>query len=622
MKNLLLSTAFLLFSFSAFTQLYVKPNGIQDSYIYVKDQILFVEQGLNLTVNPTSGSEASIYLRNNAQLIQGTSNTLNDGTGEISVLQNTPDSDAWDYTYWASPVGNPRPAAPAPGNRYFGLARVNNYQTERSSTVSLTTPALNGIITPMTISTRWLYMKPDGLEAESDYERFGAGNSVPTGMGFTMKGLGTTNHDQVYDFRGRANNGDISFPIFADEYTLSGNPYPSALDLNLVFYDPANAAIKQFKYWDEDHSINSHQYADNRGGYGTYVPGPTDPTGTTDNGFYTAAIFKTNWSGGSSSGNFGPGAIYARRFAPIGQGVLFEGLVDGTVTIKNSHRRYFKEGASTGTFRRPGSRNIVTDDESPFDEVDNRIPQIRINVKFSDSHIRQLVLALYAHSTDTFDRGLDGEHPMDAQRAEAYFPVADDDGANLKPYVIQTVPFEFRKKIPIIFELDEPFSVEVEAIEEVNLPTEAAYLWDNSTNAFHKITGGQAANLILQAGEYNNRFFIVFRNSSSTIPDTTNDGGIVAIGDRSLPDTIKASVDVFQNNNIAQLEINNPEGYNIKAAYVFDMNGKMLIQQQDIGSQTNFSFSTANLSDAVYIVKLITIDNITIDYKVSVYNNR
>jgi hypothetical protein len=266
MKNLIFSIAALLFTASSVAQLYVKPNGTDASYIYVKDEVLFVENDINLTANPVGATEASIYFRDGAQLIQGDAITsTNTGTGYISILQNNPGSDAWDYTYWSSPVGVPSGTS----NQNFGSLRFFNPQGTKDagcncylgtdSTANVPTTNFNGELTPdMRISSRWLY-----TYSSSTWSRIYNNSVVLPGRGFTMKGLGTTgtsdpNHDPTYDFRGRANNGNIIVPITEDEGTLSGNPYASALDLNAVFYDPDNTAIDSFSYWDEDRSIDSH----------------------------------------------------------------------------------------------------------------------------------------------------------------------------------------------------------------------------------------------------------------------------------------------------------------------------------------------------------------------------
>ena len=84
------------------------------------------------------------------------------------------------------------------------------------STRAFTTPASNGFSAPLTISRKWLYRwDPYTQRYLPNY----AGATVPPGYGFTMKGTDVTaagvpeTQNQLYDFRGRPNNGDIVLPI-------------------------------------------------------------------------------------------------------------------------------------------------------------------------------------------------------------------------------------------------------------------------------------------------------------------------------------------------------------------------------------------------------------------------
>ena len=181
------------------------------------------------------------------------------------------------------------------------------------------------------------------------------------------------------------------------------------------------------------------------------------------------------------------------------------------------------------------------------------------------------------------------------------------------PYVIATVPFEIGKKIPLAFILDQQFRFKVKAVEEVNI-SNAAYLFDRDENTYQKITGGEEAQLLLPAGEYDNRFFIVFRGPSDVI--TPN-----IVGTTALENIIRSSFGFFQNNPVKQLEVSNPEGYDIMTAHIFDMTGKLVVNKSNIGTSRNFTFSTANLSDVVYLVKLITFENIDVNYKIVIHNN-
>jgi Secretion system C-terminal sorting domain len=625
MKILLLSLAMLTTTANVFAQLYVTPNGATDSYIYVDDEVLFVEQDINLAANNSGTTEASIYLRNQAQLVQGTTVIPNSGTGYISVFQDS-NSDSYDYNFWGSPVGN----MSGSGNNNFGMARVNDSLSLTNSTVALTTPGYNGASVPLTISTRWYYR---WNPATQRYVYNGMGNVVPPGYGFIMKGTDVTVHidpfndpqNQLYDFRGRPNSGDITIQLqtgvtssdgVMNDYTLAGNPYPSALDLNEVFYDANRVTPKfsEYRFWDEDRSINSHYYIDNKGGFGTWIPLVEDDTNP---GFYTRPTFYNYNAGGGQGGSTGiMGPIIERRFAPIGQGFMIKALVTGSITIKNSHREYIVEGvANDSQFRSPIPINNdpITTAGGSTGGNDNFsvIPQIRIITVFGEnSHMRDMGLLFYPSSTDGFDLGMDATHPMDAAVAETYFKIGDSPDTYMN-LVIQTVPFEPYKQVPIAFTLEEEMKFVVKVVEQINTPFDKAYLYDSSNGSYQEITAGEDAVLFLPTGIYEDRFFITFRGDyqdRNSNPLTT------------AQNELSENVNFFQNNPISQLEISNPEGYNIRSVSIFDMGGKLILTQENLGTQSRLSFPTANFSDGIYLVKLSTVDNLTLDYKISVFN--
>ncbi len=633
MKNLLLLVALLLSSFGAIAQLFVEPNGATDSYIYVSDQILFVEQDIEMTANPTATLKPSIYLRDGAQLIQGASSSDNSGNGKLSVYQNAPDSDQWTYNYWCSPVSITPTGAGGAGNKNFGISRLYQIDGVTAGTQNIPTISFEGFTSPsLQISKRWIYTKPRGMEEEVAYVWAGSSNTVAPGMGFTMKGVDpspvpVTGYE--YDFRGRPNNGNIDVQVFNGEWTLTGNPYPSALDLNRVFWDADNTEIMQFRYWDEDKTKDSHLYTENAGGYGTWVPGLSDPNSiSTDPGFepglYTVPTFSIYNAGGTGVPD--PTAVtpgmYNRRFAPIGQGFLVEATATGTVRLKNSHRRYIKEGTAnhsehrlqgdTQTMIDPGTGRPIAIGSPSLSR--NILPQLRINTTFGTTNTRQVLLAFSENSTDGFDRGLDASSPMDGT-SEAYLPV----GLELvnEPCVISTLPFRREKHIPISFNLAEQGQVIMSVVEQIEFDNNIAYLWDSLEHTFQQISNGggvvrpNEASVMLDAGVYENRFFIVFK----TFREMQADSPL-----QTKKDEILASVDVFQNNPIKQLEVGNPEGYEIKSANIFDMSGKLVFSESNPGNSTRLTFPTGNLSEGIYLVMLITNEGVTIDHKITVRN--
>ena len=69
LKNLLFLISTFLFTVTTEAQLYVKPNGTDASYVYVKDVVLYVENNIELYENEDSTTEkASMYFRDEGQL--------------------------------------------------------------------------------------------------------------------------------------------------------------------------------------------------------------------------------------------------------------------------------------------------------------------------------------------------------------------------------------------------------------------------------------------------------------------------------------------------------------------------------------------------------------------------
>lgn len=645
MKNLLLSSVLLLTTAAAFSQLYVAPNAStsSDSYIYVDNQILFVEQDVNLVRNTNNATtEASIYLRNQSQLLQGATGSNNDGTGLISVIQDSR-SDSYDYNYWCSPVGNPTQGGGVAGNRNFGLLSINDSLGLTNAAVTNWTNTVNGSgsgdgtaagVNPLVISRRWLYKRPAG----SGWTNIGLTDNVNPGLGFTMKGTNVSSHgnvhedpnNQKYDFRGRPNNGDITVATVNDGSILSGNPYPSALDLNRLFWDTSasdtdgtmndgNSEIVQFRFWDEDRSINSHLFIDNKGGYGTWVPGPSNPNGTNP-GVYTRPTFVSYDAAGNpmpSQPGDDDGLVYERRFSPIGQGFIIKAGPssggDGTlnqITIRNEHRRFVQEGlANNSQFRSQGE---VENQNELGNKTNSDIGFVRIYTMFGDSHYRDMALTISPDASYYFDRGLDALHPNDGGDTDAYFPAYNNENSSEREnLVIQGVPDDYDMILPFAVKVSgKKNRIDITAVEEENLQGRNVFLYDSQINSYQMITSGRIATIEIEAGTYEDRYFLVYKDidkiEKQNYEETKN--------------AITASMDFFQNNRASQLEVGNPENYEILSATMFDMAGRMVYRRTNLGNNNQFQFPTGNLSDGVYIVKLTTSDNIVIDYKMSVKN--
>ena len=620
LKKLLFSIITLLFTVTSFGQLYIQPSGpmaSNASYMYVKGEILYVAGDINLTENPIGETEASIYFRNGGQLLQGGVGSTNTGSGYISILRDNPNYDAWDYTYWSSPVGDQTLATTTPGNSLFGVTRFFEELGVTEARANNPTENYNGEESPMRISNRWLYT----YTAIHGWNRINATSVVPMGYGFTMKGLGTTNGDQTYDFRGRPNNGNVLVEdlVGGGLYNLlSGNPYPSALDLNIVFHGNSSN-LDSFKFWDEDRTKDGHYYIDNSGGYGTWVPDTLEPD---FDGFipgvYTPAVFLNYNNDGSPGapavGGSTPGD-YARRFAPVGQGFMVwgkPGVGTWDFRILNNWRRYITEGSASqfrnnnGVGTKPGDSKSDAIGITPV--PDYRSPSLRINTYFNESHMRQLVVTFHDDATDGYDRGYDALSSMDATGGDAFFPIQISDELKL-PHVIQGVRYHIYKQIPYTITLDAQTRVVVTTAEEVKF-NGSVYLYDAMEDMYQEITSDRTAQMYLPAGTYEDRFFITFLNRRKT----------QELANEKTKNKLLENITFFQNNPSQQLEIANPERHHITSTAVFEMSGKLVYSASKLGANDSFTFPTGNLSDGIYLVMLTLNDTIGVNYKIRVKN--
>ncbi len=576
----------------ALAQMTIRPN----SYVYVNDGLLYVDQGIDLQ------TDAKLYLRRDAQLLQSRtkSASTNLGVGVLSVFQEGT-SDEYDYNYWCAPVGI---ADAIIGNRLFSLAQIYRPTTPLVSVGAGTTTGLNGTANPLVISSYWIWTFVTS-SAYSSWFHVGTGNIAP-GLGFTMKGTdgadgtdiygnGVFNNDgfgnQRYDFRGRPNDANINVSVAAGQWTLTGNPYPSALFVDAFLLDPDNTEINAAAYyWEHQKNIDSHFLADYEGGYGTYVPGTPAP----GDGIYTSAFINTYNPDGSVDlpGMIQTGLAIRRDYAPIGQGFMVEGVSGGQVTLKNSHREFYREGLPLSAFERPANR------ETPGD--DQRLPHLRFTTVIDNLGGRELALILVPFATDGLDRGLEGKSPNgDELPKDVAFWL------NNEKYVIQGVAFDPAKRIPLVVKSTGSSVFKFSLSGVVNFDaSQPVFLYDALDNSYHSLNDGGVYEVLVPDGLHANRFQITFQDS--------------ALGVANLETT---TLQIVQDNTSGELIIRNPQLFEITKCSLYDMAGRLVLEKIDLGNAAETRMSTGGLSEAIYVVKVET-DKKDFGQKISVVNRQ
>lgn len=568
-----------------------------NSYIYV-DGTAFISSPtvapLYVTDDIDLANNGHIYLRNQAQLIQGNS-VGNSGTGQLSVYQ-TGTSNTYMYNYWGSPVGLNVGAA---GNTDF---RANNalYGETAAPITSLpatyvSEPNYDGVAgTPPVIAEFWLYSYVGTTAAPNEYQDWVAlgsiGNLGP-GYGFTMKG--NPSGAQQYDFRGRPNNGTITVPINANRETLVGNPYPSAIDARAFIHGNANNAsiinAATLSFWEQDPSSStSHVLVNYAGGYATYTINASGPVVET----FTPATFDTYNPDGTqnTTGSSSTTGKSVFRYIPIGQGFMVES--DGTagsIQFTNAMRVFQKETASLSEFFRAdiGTTENSSENEAQYTEdglsiMPEGYKRFRINMDFNDTYTRQLTQTFHASATDGEDYGLE-TISSESHASNAYWPLND------KFFNAQAFAFDQELRIPMVIQIteDEGSSVRFRIFDIQNFDdSQPIYAHDKVTGVYADLRE-EHFEIFLDQGEYSNRFEITFQSESLNVNDI-----------------IASDFEIFQNTKNEELTILNPNGWEVDSVELFDVSGKRVLYATNLGSQSDYRFSTRSLSEGVYVASI------------------
>lgn len=612
MRGLFLVTAYLFVFQSALGQLSVSPsnNGQKSNYLYVKGEVLYVENDVRLMKNPTPANEASIYLRSGGQLLQGEQQSkANSGTGNISLFAEG-STNAYDYNYWGSPVT-------AAENGLFGISLLHAPISNINSRPAQLTTALNGTANPLTISTRWIYTFTGNFY--SNWNFIGGSTSIPPAYGFTMKGTEGQDHTYVdglpnnpgnaqrYDFRGRPNSGVIEVPISSESFVLVGNPYPSAFDLSLFLLENSGAGVLKSGchgdldrrnvttgiayFWDSKEKGNSHYLEDYMGGYGAFSP--IDPCTT---GVYEPPVFKK--ISGAEDGS--KGKYFHRKDLPIAQGFLVQGAEDGKMIFRNSHRRFLKE-----EFNKSGSLSGTTEKKHEHSENDPQLTVVKINVSVNNQYERSLSLAFWDEATPGVDSGMDAET----------FEVAPTDAGwllNDKSFVIDVRPFDILDEIPLFLQVEEQLpKVTLSAGNSTNSSGREIFIVDSQTADYFSISK-EPLTLTLEPGTYHGRYKVAFAGK---------------ISQEELPqeffrdETVAVKFDIIQNNRQGELQIIGNDHFPVKAIGIFDLQGKRMLYRSNFDNRRSVEISTRPWANGVYIVKVTGMDNKKTVRKISVYNN-
>lgn len=516
--------------------------------------------------------DGKLELRGKSQLIQTADSALDPTSmGHIERIQQG-QSNRYNYNYWSAPVSTINPTT---NNHGF---QIDNILRDGSNAQNLLpinwTSNLDGeMTTPLTLSSFWIFKFQNMTPNYANWSAVGPyGNLLPA-QGFTLKGSSPASGVQHLAFVGKPNNGTITTPVAAGNLNLTGNPYPSALDVNAFIAANSSVINGTLYFWEHFASNDTHVLVDYQGGYATRNLVGGTPTFSSNNSD-DEAEHKT------------PG-----RFIPVGQGFFVKGAWGGEVTFTNSQRVFMKETAAD-------SNTIFRLDDGPgpaqiYDNSNDAVPEdnfARIRLGFdspNDFHRQVLIGFMNEHATSGVDIGYDSVN-IDTQPYDMFLT---NNGKNL--VIMGEGYFNENNVYPISVKAAAQGTIRfvVDATENLD-ENQDIFIYDNVTQTHHSIKNS-SYEVTVAAGLTTDRFSMRFVN-----PD--------ALSNNDFQSSDAIGLAFTTANNTIILENSKPDT-TVETLVLYDMLGRTIASWNIANrNQTKLQIPIVNASAGTYVIKVHT----------------
>lgn len=451
-----------------------------------------------VSVNPGG----SLTFEDTASLVQINDSSVN--SGNIIYKRKTTPMKLYDYGYWSSPVSN------ATLSQLVGDSYFYSFSPSTNSYVYHTAA------TNMALGVGYLSRTPENLVYN------------PTLI------LEST-------FVGTPNNGIISTPIVKSAATnnLIGNPYPSAIDIDLFITDAANSGI-----------VNGTIFL------------WTHNTAITNNNYSVNDYAKYNLTGGvaTASAALSGGAVPTGKVA-AGQGFFIEAntaLANGTysATFKNSMRI---SGNNNQFFR---TNNTVNNNDGGSVSQSLEKHRVWLSLSNNEGAYNQMLVGYIQNATNDFDVLYDGKTTVVGNPVAIYTTVGTTDlsiqGKALPFSAEDIIPFGYASTI------DGELTISLENFDGL-FDNQNVYLLDKVTGMYHDLKAGNYT-FTSANGTFNDRFELRFDNQA--LGTNTN---TVAVDDIKVVSNGQGVSVYCTSNLIAKVE-------------VFDVLGKLLFSKDNLNT--------------------------------------
>ena len=472
-----------------------------------------------------------------ASLMQNSATTVNANTG-VATYERWIRTRKFDYTYWSSPL-NP-----------------NTLQT----------------VSPLTLSDKYLKFDSNTYTWTFPVNT----TTMVQGVGYAIRGPQTgsgSSETVLQDFKGNftgtPNNGDYTVAMFrpsaANDLNFLGNPYPSAIDADLVM--DGNPGVMgapgvgtTFYFW-----THNTQYVG-----GSYL-------------FSDYAAYNRTGGAGTAPGTFVAGGNNAppNGFISAGQGFMVKATAAGNMTFRNNMR---VAGNNLQFFRL-----------NPSNEK-SRIWLDYTNVN-NVEEFKQLLVGYIPNATHGYEDGFDGE-VIEAGSTIGFYSLAEQDNKHL---MIQgrATPFDSTDQVPLGYRATAASTYQIALSNQDGLFEDSLvgiYLEDTLLGVIHDLRQAPYQ-FVTEAGTFDTRFVLRYNN------------GFLAVNPTNFNEN---SVVVFKQNEQIHVETSLVK---MKSVQIFDLQGRLVMAKNDINSQSAI-LQKVGLANQVLMVQITSVDGAIVNKKI------
>lgn len=506
--------------------------------------VVTVASNTNLIIvqNLTVDSSANIIVEDSGSIVQVDDTSID--IGSITVKRKTTPFKEFDFTYWSSPVQGTTLHQLSPLTRYdkyYSFDPIANNYVIHENGAAVMEPAKGYLLrAPLGWNT-------DGIPFGGRYE-------------------GT--------FTGIPNNGVVPVAIKkgAGNFNLIGNPYPSAVDIDLFITDPVNQTLVDGTIYLWTHNT------------------PIGPANS--NGQYPYSVndyAKYNLTGGVKAGSAAlTGGVTPNGKIASGQGFFIE----AKLSLAN--------GSYTANFRnnmRVASHNNVFFKTAPITAVTNSAIEknrIWLNISNQQGAYNETLIGYITGATNDYETLYDGK-TMEAGNTLSLYSIL---GTNTLSIQGRQLPFDDNEIIPLGYKsgIASTYTIEMDHFDGLFL-NQDVFLIDRFENVTHNLKTGNYT-FTTAVGTFNNRFEIHYKTATLGTNPTAANNQSVSIITQGKEVKVKSSE-------------------TIKKVTVYDLLGRMIYSNDKVNAR---EFTTNGLirSTQVLIVKTQLENNYEVSEKVFV----